>query len=405
MDRRLLVLVLGMFALGTDSFVVAGVLPEIARDFKVSIGAAGQMTTIYALTIAILAPVIAAIAAHIQRNRLLLAGLSLFVIANLGTALAPNFEIALATRALAGLGAAVFAPTATGAAASIVPTDKRGFALSVVATGMTVSTALGAPIGTLIGGLADWHWTMVFVSALAAVSGIGVSISLSHIPMLPPVSLGKRLAPLADARIGLALATTFLFFSAAFTIYTYFAVVFGKAIGGSAPVLAGLLVVWGVAGTVSNLLAGRLIDAIGSRKVLITMLALVFVNFMLLQWTSLGLWTAIPAVLLWGACGWGSTVPQQHRIVGIAPQIAPIALGLNNSAVFFGTTAAGIIGATAIDAVGANNLGYVAAALVAAALIVSELADRRIAAQRNTATDTSATITPVPLRVVEDARA
>ena len=60
MDRRLLVLALGMFALGTDSFVVAGVLPEIARDFNVSIGAAGQMTTIYAATIAVLAPVIAA---------------------------------------------------------------------------------------------------------------------------------------------------------------------------------------------------------------------------------------------------------------------------------------------------------------------------------------------------------
>jgi len=388
MDRRLLVLALGMFALGTDSFVVAGVLPEIARDFGVRIGAAGQMTTIYAVAIAVLAPVIAAVAAHMPRNRLLLTGLAIFVIANLATAMAPNFEIALATRALAGLGAAMFAPTATGAAASIVPADKRGFALSVVATGMTVSTALGAPIGTLIGGLGDWHWTMVFVSALAAVSGIGVALFLAHIPMSPAVSLGKRLAPLADARIGLSLATTFLFFSAAFTIYTYFAVVFGRAIGGNPSVLAGLLVVWGGAGTIANLFAGRLIDAIGSRRVIITLLSLVMANFVLLQWTGANLWTAIPAVLLWGACGWGSSVPQQHRIVGIAPQIAPIVLGLNNSAVFLGTTAAGIIGAGAIDLVGADNLGFVAAALVASALVVSELTDRKIAASRRQASDT-----------------
>ncbi len=383
MDRRLLVLALGMFALGTDSFVVAGVLPEIARDFNVSIGAAGQMTTIYAATIAVLAPVIAAAAAHMPRNRLLLAGLGIFVIANLATALSPNFEMALATRALAGLGAAMFAPTATGSAASIVAPEKRGFALSVVATGMTVSTALGAPIGTLIGGLGDWHWTMVFVSALAAIAGAGVLVFLPHIPMPPAVSLGKRLAPLADARIGLALTTTFLFFSAAFTIYTYFSVVFGRTIGGDTAVLAGLLVLWGAAGTVSNLLAGRLIDAIGSRKVLITMLGMVLVNFLLLQWSGASLWTAVPAVLLWGACGWGSTVPQQHRIVGIAPQIAPIVLGLNNSAVFLGTTAAGIIGATAIDIVGSQNLGFVAAGLVAAALIASELTDRAITASRS----------------------
>jgi predicted MFS family arabinose efflux permease len=380
MDRRLLVLALGMFALGTDSFVVAGVLPEIARGFHVGIAAAGQMTTLYAVTLALLAPIIAALAAHVPRKQLLLAGLGIFVIANLGTAIAPSFEIALATRALAGLGAAMFFPTATGSAASIVPPERRGFALSVVATGMTVSTALGAPIGTLIGGLGDWHWTMVFVAVLAAASGIGVAAFLSHIPMPPAISLGKRLAPLADARVGLTLATTFLFFTAAFTIYTYFAVVFGAAIGGSPTVLAGLLVVWGVAGTVSNLMAGRLIDSIGSRKVLVTMLALVFVNFVVLPWTGASLWTAVPAVLLWGACGWGSSVPQQHRIVGIAPHIAPILLGLNNSAVFLGTTAAGIVGATVIEVLGGDRLGYVAAALVAAALIVSELAARRIAA-------------------------
>src|ERR1700761_3762050 len=273
MDRRLLVLALGMFALGTDSFVVAGVLPEIAHGFDVGIGAAGQITTVYAVTFALLAPIIAALGAHAARKQLLLAGLAVFVIANLATAVAPTFSIALVTRAFAGLGAAMFSPTATGAAASIVPPERRGFALSVVIAGMTVSTALGAPIGTLIGGLGDWHWTMVFVAALAAASGLGVLAFLSHIPMLPPVSLRQRLAPLADARIGLTLATTFLFFSAAFTIYTYFAVVFDRAISGNPALLSGLLVLWGTAGTASNLLAGRLIDSIGNRRVLLTMLS------------------------------------------------------------------------------------------------------------------------------------
>ena len=249
MDRRLLVLALGMFALGTDSFVVAGVLPEIARGFDVSIGAAGQMTTVYAVTFAVLAPVIAALAAHIPRKQLLLAGLCVFVIANLATAVAPTFGVALATRALAGLGAAMFSPTATGSAAMIVPPERRGLALSVVIAGMTVSTALGAPMGTLIGGLGGWHWTMVFVAALAAVSGLGVLALLAHIPMSPAVPLSKRLAPLADARIGLTLSTTFLFFSGAFTIYTYFAVVFDRAIEGNPKLFSGLLVVWGAAGT------------------------------------------------------------------------------------------------------------------------------------------------------------
>jgi predicted MFS family arabinose efflux permease len=378
MDRRLLVLALGMFALGTDSFVFAGLLPEIACGFDVGIGAAGQMTTVYAMSYALLAPIIAALAGQVPRKHLLLAGLALFVVANLGTAMAPSFDAALATRAVAGLGAAIFSPTATGAAALIVPPERRGFALSVVIAGMTVSTALGAPLGALIGGLGDWHWTMVFVAALAAVSGLGVLALLSQIPMPPAVTLARRLAPLTDARVGLTLATTFLFFGAAFTIYTYFAVVFGRAIAGNSALLSGLLVLWGVAGTVSNLLAGRLIDAIGNRKVLLAMLTVVIADFVLLPWTSASLWTAIPAVLLWGACGWGILVPQQHRIVAIAPPIAPIVLGLNNSATFLGSTMAGVVGATGIDLLGGDKLGFIAAFLAAAALIASELAARRI---------------------------
>nr|WP_313065607.1 MFS transporter [Paraburkholderia sp. LEh10] len=106
MDRRLLTLSLGMFALGTDSFVFAGILPEIAHSFGVSIGAAGQLISVYALSYALLGPTIAAIAANVPRKRLLLSGIGLFVIANLGTSAAPNLGIALATRAFAGLGAA-----------------------------------------------------------------------------------------------------------------------------------------------------------------------------------------------------------------------------------------------------------------------------------------------------------
>ena len=313
------------------------------------------------------------------RKQLLLAGLAIFVIANLGTAMAPTFAIALVTRALAGLGGAMFSPTATSAAVTLVAPERRGFAISIMVAGMTISTALGSPIGAIIGGLGDWHWTMLFVATLAAAAGLGVFILLSAIPMLPAVSLSQRLAPLADARIGLTLATTLLFFSGVFTIYTYFSVVFARAISGSPMVLGGLLVLWGVAGTASNLLTGRLVDRIGSRKVLITMLALVVADFVLLPWTGINLWTATAAVVLWGACGWGISVPQQHRIISIAPAIAPIVIGLNNSATFLGATAAGIIGATGIQLFGGQKLAYVAAVLVAAALIVSEFAARRIA--------------------------
>src|ERR1700744_5104642 len=106
MDKRLLVLALGMFALGTDTFVVRGVLPKIAPGFGVDIGVAGQLTTLYAIAYALLAPTVATLAANVPRKRLMLSALAVFVLSNLATALAPTFAIALVSRVFAGLGAA-----------------------------------------------------------------------------------------------------------------------------------------------------------------------------------------------------------------------------------------------------------------------------------------------------------
>ena len=382
MDRRLFVLAMGMFALGTDSYVVAGVLPEISRAFGVSMGAAGQMTTVYSVSFAVLSPTIAAIAASVSRKRLLLSGAVIFVLANLATALAPSFAIALLSRAFAGLGAAMFSPTATGSAAMLVAPERRGFALSIVIAGLTLSTALGSPTGAVIVGLGDWRWTMAFVAALGTVSAVGVWAFLSEVPLPAAVPLRKRLAPLADIRVGLTLATTLLGLTGIFTVYTYFAVVFDRAIGGNTLLLGALLVLWGAAGTFANLASGRLIDRIGSRQVILAMLTILAVDSALMPWTGARLWTAVPAIAIWGAAGWGLLVPQQHRLVGLAPSIAPVLLGLNTAGSFFGIAAAGVIGAAGIRVVGAHNLGLVGAGLAAVALGVAELATLRIAADR-----------------------
>jgi predicted MFS family arabinose efflux permease len=377
-DRRLLVLAIGMFALGTDSFVVAGVLPEVSRTFHINIGAAGQMTTAYAITYALLAPLIAAVAAHIPRKGMLLTGLGIFVVANLITAAAPSFTVAIASRILAGFGAAMFAPTATGAAATIVPPERRGYALSIVIAGLTAATALGTPIGAAIGALGDWRWTMVFVSALAAISAVGVGFLLANVPLPPKVTLAQRIKPAADPRVALTLLTTWLYQSGQFVAYTYLTVVFDRAIGHNHAMVAVLLVAFGVAGTVSNLVVGRLADSIGNRKLIFSMLVVLVLVLSSLGWAGASLWTAIPALIIWGAVGWGLLAPQQHRLVAVAPHTAPVVLGLNTSFTYLGITTAGVIGAFGIPAFGAHNLGYLGAALAVVALGLAELATWRI---------------------------
>lgn len=382
MDRRLLVLAAGMFALGTDSFVVAGVLPGISNAFGVGVGAAGQMASIYSITFALLSPPIAALAATVPRKRLLLCGGIIFVLANLGTVAAPTFGFALLTRIIAGIGAATFSPTATGAAAMLVRPEKRGGALSVVVAGLTVSTALGTPIGALIGGFGDWRWTMGFVAALGAISVLGITVFLSDVPLPPRVTLAKRLKPLLDSRLVLTLASNLVALSGIFTVYTYFAVVFDRAIGGNAAVLGSLLVLWGAGGTISNLFGGRLINVVGSRKVIVTMLLLLAIFSAVLPWIGSRLWIVAPVVCLWGACSWGQLVPQQYRLVALAPSIAPILMGLNSACSYFGMSLGGVIGALGIRIVGAHYLGLIGAVLAIIALIFAELANLRISSSK-----------------------
>jgi predicted MFS family arabinose efflux permease len=367
-----------MFALGTDTFVMAGVLPRISQAFDVNIGLAGQLTTVYAISYALLSPTIAALAASVPRKRLMLSGLGVFIIANLATAAAPTFGFALVTRAFAGLGAAMYAPTATGVGAMLVAPEHRGKALATIVAGLTVATALGSPLGTVIGGLGDWRWTMLFVSGIGLIAGAGITYLLKNLPLPPRISLRARLAPLSDGRVGLTLATTLLGLAGNFLVYTYFSAVFDRIL--TNPLLFGLLLVlWGSGGTVTNVVLSNVLDKVGPRRVLLVLLSVLILDMSLLSQASGALWSSIAAIAVWGIAGWGIIGPQQYRLVGIGPTIAPILLGLNTAATYLGATAAGILGAAGIHWMGAHNLGFMAALIFALTLIVSEVASRQIA--------------------------
>jgi DHA1 family inner membrane transport protein len=377
-DRRLIVLALGMFAIGTDSFVVAGILPMVSQSLHVSVALVGQMVTLYALSYALLSPVVAATAAHWPRKRLLLCGLVVFIIGNVMTAMAPTLTLLFASRLVAGLGAAMFSPTATATGASLVPAEQRGRALAIVIAGLTSATALGSPIGTVLGGLGDWRITMWFVSALGLASAVGIWVLLPHVPSPPPVSLRARMAPLADSRVALTLLTTLMAYGGLFIVYTYVGVTFDRVTHGDGNLLAGLLFVWGIAATIGNIVAGRLTDRLGSRRIINGAILLAAINFVLLPWSSAHLVTAIAALIVWGLCGWGLLVPQQHRLLGIAPTMAPLLMGLNSAATYIGVSISGVLGAFGITFLDKYHLGLFGAFFIAISFGLAELAHRRI---------------------------
>lgn len=379
MDRRLLMLAMGMFAMGTDNFVVAGILPSVAHDLNTSISLAGQMVTIYALSFAVLAPVMAALTGTWPRKALLVSALGIFVAGNAISALATDLNTVLASRALAGLGAAMFAPTAMGVATSLVGPERRGRALSTVSAGLAGATALGAPLGTFISGYGSWRATLWFVAALGALAMTGLWLLLKSVPQPEPVTLRQRLAPLRDVRIVLTLMTTLFAFGSFLMVYTYAGLVFDRVTGGDERALAGFLLFWGVASTVGNSVSGRLVDKFESRKIINGALVLAIANFVLLPWTSAHPVTAAIGLAIWGFAGWGLMVPQQHRLVKTAPHVAPLLLALNNTATYGGLAFSGLLGGLLLLVIDRYCLSLIAAGGLAIALLFAEIAHAIIA--------------------------
>lgn len=374
MDRRLFMLALGMFAMGTDNFVVAGILPGVAESLHTTVSLAGQMVTVYALSYAILAPVMAAVAGRWPRKLLLVSALGIFVVGNAITALATDLNTVLLSRALAGLGAAMFSPTALGVATLLADPDRRGRALATVTAGLAGATALGAPIGTFIGGFGSWRSTLWFVALLGLIAMVGVGAMLRSVPQPAHITLRERLAPLRNVRVALTLLTSLFAFGGFLMVYTYAGLVLEQVTGGDERMLAGMLLVWGSAASVGNMFAGRLVDRFEGRKIINAGLCVGILNFCALPWTSAYMVTAVAALIVWGLVGWGLIVPQQHRLVKIAPQVAPLLLGLNNTATYGGLACSGVLGGIVLLFVDRQYLSLVGAGLVAVALACAEAA-------------------------------
>ncbi len=179
---RILPLAAGTFAVGTGLLVIQGILPEMARDLGVSVGAAGQLVMVFAVTYAVSAPLLSTFGARFDRRRLLVAALVLFALSNLAAALSSSVALLVVARVVAALASALYTPNASVAGAGLAPPEARGRALAIVFGGLSIATVLGVPIGTLVGGFAGWRAAFWFVALLATLAAAGIALLLPAVP-------------------------------------------------------------------------------------------------------------------------------------------------------------------------------------------------------------------------------
>ena len=148
MPIALLALTISAFAIGTTEFVIVGLLPTMAADLGVSLTSAGLLVSLYALGVAIGAPVLTALTGKLPRKTLLLALMALFTVGNLVAWQAPSYEALVVARILTGLAHGVFFSIGSTIATGLVPREKAASAIAIMFTGLTVALVTGVPLGT-----------------------------------------------------------------------------------------------------------------------------------------------------------------------------------------------------------------------------------------------------------------
>ncbi|HET9894527.1 MAG TPA: MFS transporter [Streptosporangiaceae bacterium] len=366
----LLPLTVGAFAVGTDAFVIAGLLPQVSHDLHVSVVAAGQMVTLFALTYALAAPVLAATLSRYPRQRLLLLALTIFVLANLGSALAPDFAVLAVTRVVAAFGAGLFTPNAAAAAALSVDPKVRGRALALVFGGLTVANVLGVPLGTFISVGSSWRWAFVFVAGLGAVALAGVLVWLRRLPPPFQVSLSKRIVMLRDPRVVTVLAAALVGSAAGFGFYVYLASELGSIAHVTVHQLPVYFLINGVAGVLGGQAGGWLVDRYPVSRVAAAGLVAMAAVLILVPYAGRA---HVSAALFLAGFGFTSTfvyVPFQHRLTGLAPTAATELLALNSSALYLGIAFAAGLGGALLSATSARTLPVACGILAVLALVL-----------------------------------
>jgi DHA1 family inner membrane transport protein len=381
--RALLVLAAGAFAVGTDAFVIAGILPAVAHGVGVSVNWAGALMTGFALTYAVAAPVLSVTFSRLPRRGLLVAALAGFTVANALAAMAPSFALLMVARVVAALAAALFTPTASALAAELAPAGQRGRALAAIAIGLTTAQVVGVPLGSLAGSLLGWRASFVAVAVLGGAAAIGTRAALH------PVGPSASASPLA-ARVRLAgsrsvwpvLAQTTAATTAGFAVLTYIAPVVHAAAGLSGTSISVVLAGFGAASALGSALGGRCTDRRGSLPVAAA--ALLALTVSLVGLAAATGYRAGPVSLVfiaaWGMAGWAFIPAQQHRLLSAAPRQATVLLGLNSSAIYLGATLGSTLGAVTLAISPGATVSAASAIAAAAAVTVAARAARQQAA-------------------------
>ncbi|MGW4500034.1 MFS transporter [Micromonospora sp. NPDC004336] len=367
----LVALCASVFVVGTSEYLIAGLLPQVGADLHVSVGTAGQAVTAYALGVVVGGPIVALLTARLPRRGLAVGLMLLFAAGSAISAVAPSFGVLLAGRVVSSLSHAAFLALALVTATRVVPAEKTGSAIATVASGFTVATLLGVPLGALLGQSAGWRAPFGLLAALALAGAVLLAAVLPR-EAAPSTRLRDEVRVVTRRPVMLAIATTAVGFSGVATVFTYIAPLLTRVAGFSAATVSGLLLAYGAGSFLGNLTAGKLTDRSMSATVRGVFGGLAG-TLLLIPFALVWQPTAVVAVLVLGLLATATIAPLQGLILRHAGAAPTLAVSVNVGAFNLGAAAGSVIGGAIVAAGALRWTGLAGAVLSLVGLALTYL--------------------------------
>lgn len=348
------------FAVGVGSFITIGVISPMSADLNMTTAEAGFVMTIYAIAYAIGSPLMVAATGSWARRSVLGGGLLLMALSSVISALAETPDILFISRAIAALGGGVITPVVAGVAAANSPPEKRGSAMAMTFFGLSFAQVLGMPACAWIGYTYGWEMSFWAATGLALAAAVLVFAVIPIKTAFQVNSLSTLVTALGDLKSVFAILLTSTMMGGMYIVFTYIAPIIEQGMGFGRDGVSLFLMVFGIGGIVGSLVGGKMVDRFGPARCIVVIIATQVLFQPVFSLLPMPVWLFFTVGIIGAAFGWAFMVPQQMRLIAMAPGRQPVTLALNAAAIYLGASIGSAIGAVVVETWGMQYLGFAA---------------------------------------------
>lgn len=349
----ILILTIGVFGILNTEMGFIGLIPQIAERFGVSTSTAGWLVSIFAIGIAISGPIMPLLLSKLERKKVMIIVLLIFIISNIISVFTTSFTVLLIARVIPAIFHPVYIALAFSVASDSVNSKDAPKAVARVFIGVSAGMVVGVPI---VNFLATQFNLSIALSFFALVNIIVLILTLIFIPKMPTkksVTYGTQLSVLKRPLTWISILVSILFNAAIFGVYSYLTDYLNIVTEAPSHYVSIILFLYGISNILGNIIAGKLLTSIPQTAIFLLPFALIIIYVSLFGLGSFLIPMAIISIF-WGTLAGISANITQYVITSSAPDAPDLSNGIFLSAVNSGTTIGTFIGGIFITTLGSN---------------------------------------------------